>query len=343
MTGLFRRISKAGITFGLVFLLAVLLSVQWAKVWTNSASATLGPPIEAAGDEPIEPIPQQIELDGEKVLLGERLFYEPQLSHDNSVSCASCHDLARAGTDQRVRSIGIDGQKGFVNSPTVLNNSFHFKQFWDGRADSLESQIDGPIHSEHEMGSSWPEIVKKLKQSAEYPGDFKQLYPEGISEFSIKDAIATFEQSLYTPNARFDNFLRGDNAALSESEKEGYRRFKAYGCVSCHQGVLLGGNMFQKFGVFGDYFKDRGEIQESDYGRFNVTGEEDDRFAFKVPSLRNVVLTSPYFHDGSARTLDDAIKVMLKYQLGREATQEDVNLIIQFLATLTGDLPARSQ
>ncbi|NET39067.1 MAG: cytochrome-c peroxidase [Cyanothece sp. SIO1E1] len=338
-----QKILRPQITVLIWFCLVLLLSWQWANVLERPAVANLGPPIEAAGDEPIEPIPLQVKLDPEKVALGRQLFHEPQLSHDNSVSCASCHDLNKAGTDQRTRSIGINGQEGFVNSPTVFNNSFHFKQFWDGRAESLEEQIDGPIHAEHEMGSSWPEITEKLKQSSDYLNQFEQLYAEGISEASIKDAIATFEQSLYTPNARFDQFLRGDANALTPEEKEGYRRFKAYGCVSCHQGILLGGNMFQKFGVFGDYFQERGDIEVADYGRFNVTGEEQDRFVFKVPSLRNVSLTSPYFHDGSAKTLDQAIKVMIKHQLGREVAQRDIDLIIQFLTTLTGDLEGISQ
>ena len=241
-----------------LFCLVILFSWQWAKVLERPAVASnLGPPISAAGDEPIEPIPLTAELNEEEVSLGKKLFHEPQLSHNNTISCASCHALSKAGTDQRVYPIGINNQEGFINAPTVLNNSFHFRQFWDGRARTLKDQIDGPIHASHEMGSNWPEIVGKLKRSPEYVNAFKQLYSDDITEDHIKEAIAAFEHSLYTPNSRFDKFLRGESNALTTNEKEGYRRFKAYGCVSCHQGTLLGGNMFQKFGVFGDYFKEK--------------------------------------------------------------------------------------
>ncbi len=288
--------------------------------------------------EPIEPIPLTLKLDPNKVKLGNKLFHEPQLSHDHSLSCASCHYLSTSGVDQRVKSLGINKTEGFVNAPTVLNCVFNFKQFWDGRANSLEEQIDGPITSAHEMNSTWVEVLDKLKQSNEYRQAFEASYGDGITEPNVKDAIANFERSLYTPNSRFDQFLRGDINALTPQEKMGYQRFKDLGCVSCHQGVAIGGNMFQKFGVFGDYFQDRGNITEADWGRYNVTGNERDRYAFKVPSLRNVVLTAPYFHDGTAKTLDEAVKIMAKYQLGRVPTQADVDLIVQFLNTLTADI-----
>lgn len=302
------------------------------------ALANFSLPDTAISDRPIAPIPNNLQLNAAKVALGNKLYQDRQLSKNNQVSCATCHDLKQGGTDRLVRSVGVDGKIGVVNSPTVFNSAFTFKQFWDGRAESLEDQIDGPINNEHEMGSNWPEVIEKLKKSSTYVAQFQQLYPNGITSDNIKDAIATYERSLTTPNSKFDLFLKGDIIALTPEEREGYNRFKAYGCISCHQGVLLGGNLFQKFGVFGDYFQDRGNITKADYGRFNVTGKEEDRFAFKVPSLRNVTLTSPYFHDGSATTLDRAVKVMAKYQLGREAPQTDVDLIIKFLNTLTGEL-----
>ncbi len=322
----------------ILFVLASLLSLKWAQINEQPVIAQLGPPISAAGDEPIEPIPMQIPLNMEKVVLGKQLFNDPKLSKTNTISCASCHDLTMGGTDRKALSVGIDGQLGTINAPTVLNNSFHFKQFWDGRASSLEEQIEGPIHAPNEMGSSWPEIVEKLRQSPEYVSAFDKLYEQDISADHIKDAIATFERALYTPNSRFDQFLRGNTSALTKEEKEGYRRFKGYGCVACHQGVLLGGNMYQKFGVFGDYIKERGNETKADLGRYNVTGKEEDRYMFKVPSLRNISLTAPYFHDGSAETLDKAVKVMVNYQLGREADQKDIDLIIQFLKTLNGEI-----
>lgn len=291
-----------------------------------------------AFNEPIQPITLQLELNESKVKLGDKLFHEPRLSSDNKVSCASCHNLNTGGTDRLVHSIGIQKQLNFINSPTVFNSGFNFKQFWDGRVETLEAQAEQAILSGRLMGKkSWLEVIKKLKQFSKYDFWFRQLYPDGITSDNIKDAIAMFERSLYTPNSRFDQFLNGNQNAITEEEKEGYRRFKSYGCVSCHQGMLLGGNMFQTFGLLGDYFGDRGKVTKVDLGRFNVTGDKHDRYAFKVPSLRNIVLTSPYFHDGSAETLEEAIKVMAKYQLGRQLPQTDITLIIRFLRTLTGE------
>ena len=329
------------ILFALVCLI-IAVSWQWDRVLQQPTLTSLGPPESVRGDRPIEPIPNPPALNVDKVRLGSQLYQDPQLSHNNTVSCASCHTLDKGGTDRRAHSIGINGAVGLVNAPTILNSSLNFKQFWDGRAETLEAQIDGPIHNELEMGSSWPEIIKKLQKSPQYLAQFQQLYPDGLTSNNIKNAIATYERSLSTPDSRFDRFLKGDDKALTANEKKGYQRFKDYGCVSCHQGILLGGNMFQKFGVFGDYFQDRGEITTADYGRFNVTGKQEDRFAFKVPSLRNVELTSPYFHDGSATTLDQAVKVMVKYQLGRELPQEDIDSIIEFLTTLTGQIKGAS-
>jgi cytochrome c peroxidase len=295
-------------------------------------------------NEPIQPIPLATELNGEKekVALGEKLFQDPQLSRNNTVSCASCHSLSTGGSDLLARSVGIDGQQSLVNAPTVFNSGFNFKQFWDGRAETLEDQIDGPIHTSSEMDSNWPEIIKKLAQSPDYVAAFGGLYDNGIQGPNVKDALATFERSLATPNSRFDRFLRGDGDALSNEEKEGYRLFKSYGCASCHQGVSAGGNIFQKFGVMGDYFADRGEVSKADMGRFNVTGDEADRHVFKVPSLRNVALTPPYFHDGSAARLEDAVVVMGRYQLGRRLSPDEVDRIVKFLRTLTGEYRGKS-
>jgi cytochrome c peroxidase len=287
-------------------------------------------------DEPLQPIPLLPALDEHKVALGKQLFYESRLSRDNSVSCAHCHDLSRGGVDQLPHAIGIGGASGDVNTPTVFNSALNFVQFWDGRAATLEAQIDGPLHAPGEMDSNWPEVIAKLSQDATYVSAFTYLYAQGISDATIKDALATFERSLVTPNARFDQFLRGDVRALTSEEKAGYALFKDYGCVSCHQGVNIGGNMFQKFGIMADYFADRGGETPADLGRFNVTKNDSDRHNFKVPSLRNVALTAPYFHDGSAQTLEAAVRVMAKYQLGRAIPPHDVALIVRFLHTLTG-------
>ena len=285
-------------------------------------------------NEPIQPLPEMV-LDAAKVMLGKRLFHETKLSADNSISCASCHGLTQGGVDNLSVSVGIGGAKGSINAPTVLNSGLNFRQFWDGRADTLEAQAEGPVHNPLEMGSSWSEVVVKLQQDADYPQAFAALYPDGISGEAIKDAIATFERSLVTPS-RFDDYLLGDANAISADEKKGYELFKNYGCVACHQGRNAGGNMYQYFGVMGNYFEDRGNITTADYGRYNVTGKEHDKFMFKVPSLRNIALTAPYFHDGSATTLEDAVGIMVKYQLGRLVPDEDKALIVKFLHTLTG-------
>jgi cytochrome c peroxidase len=324
---------------GLTFLLAVLfgLLLNFKSLFLESNNTLQPLEVVSLTNEPIQPIPLKIDLDLKRIELGKKLFHETKLSKNNTISCASCHDLNNGGTDRLVRSVGIDGAIGDINAPTIFNVSFNFKQFWDGRAESLESQIDGPITNVKEMGSNWSEIVAKLKASPEYIAAFQKIYPDGINANNIKNAIAIFEQSLFTPNAPFDRFLRGDNNALTSQQKEGYTLFKNYGCVSCHQGINVGGNLYEHFGLMGNYFEDRGNITQSDLGRFNITQKEEDRYVFKVPSLRNIIKTPPYFHDGYAPTLDKAVKIMAKYQLGRELSQNDVDAIIQFLNSLTGE------
>ena len=289
-------------------------------------------------NSPIQPLQPQTGLDPRKIALGERLFTDPRLSRDNTVSCATCHDVANGGEDGLDASVGIGGARTSVNSPTVLNSSLNFAQFWDGRADSLEEQIDGPVHHPGEMGSNWQEIMAKLRAVPEFVAAFDEIYAGGLQIQNIKDAIATYERSLITPNARFDRFLLGDRDAITEQEKAGYELFSELGCISCHQGAGVGGNMFQQFGVVGDYFKARGNITQADYGRYNVTGDDDDLHVFKVPSLRNVELTAPYLHDGNAETLEDAVQIMGKYQLGRELEKQEVVQLVAFLKTLTGEL-----
>ena len=290
--------------------------------------------------EPIKPVPIMTEVNEAKVELGRRLFHDPKLSKNNTISCATCHDLSAGGDDGQVVSTGIEGRTGFVNSPTVFNSGFNFKQFWDGRAHTLNDQIDGPLQSRIEMESIWPDVVTKLFQDEDYPRMFQENYPDAaqtISRENIKDALAEFMGSLMTPNSRFDQWLGGNTGALNEQEKEGYALFKRYGCVSCHQGANVGGNMFQVFGVINDYFRKRGNITDADLGRFNVTGNEADKHAFKVPSLRMAAHTAPYLHDGSAKTLRDAIDAMFEFQLGREAPDEDKEAIVAFIKTLAGE------
>ena len=297
---------------------------------------------QEAAAEPIRPVPTQVEVDRAKAELGKRLFHDTRLSKNDTISCASCHDLNAGGDDGRVVSIGIEGRSGVLNAPTVFNAGFNFKQFWDGRAHTLTDQIDGPLQSTVEMESIWPDVVTKLFQDTDYPGLFRQIYPDSqqgqtISRLNIKDAIAEFVRSLTTPHSRFDRWLKGDTTALNEAEKEGYALFKRYGCASCHQGANVGGNMFQVFGVINNYFKKRGNITDADLGRFNVTGNEADRHAFKVPSLRMAAHTAPYLHDGSAATLRDAVDAMFEFQLGREAPDAHKDAIVTFLKTLPGE------
>jgi cytochrome c peroxidase len=290
--------------------------------------------------DPILPLSPVTGLSSDKVRLGKKLFHDPQLSHDNSISCASCHNFSKGGTDRLRFSVGINGTIGNINAPTVFNSSLNIAQFWDGRTKTLKEQVIEPIRNPAEMGSSLEEVAEKLSKDSEYKQVFQQVYIDGITPLNVADAIANYEKSLVTPNARFDRYLRGDNNAISNDELRGFREFIDHGCASCHQGEGIGGNLFQRFGVMGDYFKDR-PFSKADQGRFNVTGLEDDRHVFKVPGLRNVAVTPPYFHDGSVQTLEKAVRVMGYYQLGMDMSEEDIRLIVVFLHTLTGEWEGR--
>lgn len=283
-----------------------------------------------------QPLPKSLPLNAQKVTLGQQLFHDARLSKDSTLSCAGCHGLGTGGVDNKVRSVGVAGGVGGINTPTVFNSGLNFVQFWDGRAASLEAQIEGPVTHPLEMASAWTDVLVKLQADTSYPKAFAALYPDGITVVNVKDAIATFERSLITPNSRFDQFLKGETGALTAQEQKGYMLFQSYGCSSCHQGMNLGGNMYEKMGLMGDYFRDRGNLTEADKGRFNVTQNPDNMHEFRVPTLRNVALTAPYFHDGSAQTLEQAIEVMVKYQLGRPMPAEDLQAIAAFLRSLTG-------
>ena len=333
-----KRVKQVYLIPGILFVLVIFLLWNFSREQETVQLENQEVQVATLLEEPILPIPLELDLDPKKVQLGNKLFHDPQLSTDGTVSCASCHDLDRGGVDRLPVFSGMGKHKGAVNSPTVFNSGFQFKQFWDDRVDTLEEQVNGPIETPGEMGGfSWDDLVRRLRKSKEYRSEFKAIYADGITPDNIRNAIAVFEDSLYTPNAPFDRYLRGDRNAITDQEKQGYELFKAYGCVTCHQGMLLGGNMFQTLGVMGDYFRDRGNITKADFGRYNVTGNQRDRHVFKVPTLRNITLTAPYLHDGSASNLDQAIKIMAKYQLGVDMPQTDVDLIIQFLKTLTGE------
>ena len=280
----------------------------------------------------ITPIPLHVDVNKQKAQLGKKLFMDPRLSRDNTVSCASCHDLYSGGDDGIPRAIGIDGKQGLLNSPTVYNAVFHFRQFWDGRAKDLHDQAKGPIANPIEMDMNLDALVSKLSKTS-YKREFEKVYAQGLTKQTIIDAIATFEQALITPNSAFDRYLRGDKEALSASAKRGFELFVSKGCITCHHGVAIGGNMYNKFGVLD-------ELNSKHLGRYNVTKREQDKYVFKVPSLRNIELTAPYLHDGSIDNLDDVIRLMAKYQLGRFFKPQQLQDIKAFLLSLTGELPA---
>ena len=288
--------------------------------------------------EPLQALPRPPTLNQRIVALGKELFHDKRLSADETVSCASCHDLARGGIDQKARSTGVGGLQGNINAPTVYNAALNFVQFWDGRSKTLEEQVLGPIQNPKEMGMEINKALQKIAAVPHYAEEFNFLFKAPPSAENLAVAIATFERSLLTPNAPFDRFLKGEKTAISAEVLEGYNLFKSYGCVACHQGNNIGGNMFQKFGIMGNYFADRGNVEEADFGLYNVTRKESDKHVFKVPSLRNVALTAPYFHEVSAATLDSAVRTMGKYQLGRELNNEEVHLLVEFLNSLTGEI-----
>lgn len=295
----------------------------------------------SASAEPVRPLPVSLQFDERKVELGKRLFHDKRLSRDNSVSCSSCHDLEKTGTDGLATSVGVSGKRTALNAPTVFNSGFNSTQFWDGRAATLEEQIDGPLIHPDEMGTTWEEVIPKLAEDPDYPAAFAALYPNGIDPDAIRDAIATYERSLVTSDGPFDRYLRGDSEAISDRAQAGYRAFISNGCGTCHQGINLGGNLFEKFGTVMPRYKDIGSFKIGDLGRFNFTGREEDRFVFRVPPLRNVALTAPYFHDGSVNSLHDAIRLMARHQLGRELSDPEISVIAEFLETLTGEVPGK--
>ncbi|MBI2771119.1 MAG: c-type cytochrome [Burkholderiales bacterium] len=315
---------------------------RFGPLLAGCALAVAGAAALAQADEPLQPLPEQ-KFDLRKVALGERLFSDKRFSTDGTVACISCHSFQHGGADPRPRSIGARGAVGAVNSPSIFNSGLNFRQLWNGAVTTPEGVIDRVVKSPTVFNSSWAEVLGKLTQDGALVRDFAGAYPSGLTAASVMNAIATYQRSLVTPS-RFDAWLLGDKGAITADEKKGYDNFKKYGCVACHQGINVGGNVFQKFGAVGDYFKDRvarGQpMTDADKGYFNVTRLEDDMHVFKVPSLRNVALTAPYFHDASAATLEDAVDVMFKYQLGRTAPAADKALIVKFLHTLSGTLKA---
>jgi cytochrome c peroxidase len=288
----------------------------------------------------VAPLPPAPVLDAKKLAFGERLYNDPHLSGDGEVACRDCHSLETGGAVHVPRS-PFPGRKPLpVNVPTVFNVAYDFRYAWNGRFETIEDQVDFAMNAPAAMGGSMDAAVRRVEGDEAYARAFRDVYGRAPDAVGVRDALADYCRSLVTPNSRFDRFLLGV-AALSPEEKAGYDAFVGYGCVTCHQGVNIGGNMFQRFGVMRDYFADRGDLTEADLGRYNVTKDDADRHVFRVPSLRNVARTAPYFHDGNAATLEEAVTVMALFQLGRHLPARDVQAIVAFLGSLTGELNGR--
>ncbi|MBJ6609869.1 MAG: cytochrome-c peroxidase [Candidatus Thiothrix moscowensis] len=306
-------------------------------VWAESAPKE--EPAKAAEtstvkDEPIKPLPSYVPKES-MVELGKKLYFDPRLSKSGFISCNSCHNLSMGGTDNLPTSIGDRWQQGPINSPTVLNSSMNVAQFWDGRAKDLKAQAGGPIANPGEMAFTHELAIDVLESIPAYKDEFKMTFgKDKIDIDMVTDAIAAFEETLVTPDSKFDRWLKGDATAMNDKELNGYKLFKDSGCVACHNGPAVGGSSFQKMGAVEPYKTD-----SKAEGLVAVTGKDADRFKFKVPTLRNVELTYPYFHDGAAKTLEEAVTIMGQIQLGKKFSDAETADIVAFLKTLTGKQP----
>jgi cytochrome c peroxidase len=292
--------------------------------------------------EPISPIELPTDLDLAKVRLGERLFGDVRVSRGDRVACITCHQLDNGGADHRDFSPSPEtGGMLDHNTPTIFNAVLNFRFNWSGQFHDLAEQNSFVLQSPKLMNTNWTQLIGKLRADSEYSAGFDKAYGGPLDAVQVLDTLASYERSLVTPNARFDRYLRGERDAITPEEENGYHLFKAFGCVACHQGRNVGGNLFERFGIFEEPPVSDGANRPSDLGRFAVTGQERDRFVFRVPSLRNIALTAPYFHDGSAATLEAAVKVMARKQLGRTLEGAEVGLLVGFLKTLTGEYLGR--
>ncbi len=297
--------------------------------------------IDSAQLKAFAPLPEEFQsknnaITAAKINLGRMLYYDTRLSQDGSISCNSCHELSHYGVDHEPTSDGIHGQHGTRNSPSVYNAAGQFVQFWDGRAADVEEQAKGPVLNPVEMGMKSPqEVEARLKSIPGYVAAFQRAFPgetDPVTFDNMARAIGAFERRLVTPS-RWDAFLRGDRTALTPQEKQGFETFVAAGCSRCHDGPLVGGNSYQRLGLAKNY------PDVSDKGRYDVTKKASDEFVFKVPSLRNVAETAPYFHNGKVATLNEAIAEMGTYQTGRTLSPAEIESIASWLRTLTGTIP----
>ncbi len=295
------------------------------------------------------PAPADNKFSQKKAELGKKLYFDPRISKSGTVSCQSCHNVMAGGDDNRPHSVGVAGKLGGRSSPTVWNAAFQSVQFWDGRAASLEDQAKGPMTNPVEMAmESHSLVVERLKKIPGYVSEFAAVFPESkeITIDNVAKAIATYERTLITPNSPYDKFVRGDKSALSETAKRGMQTVQAVGCLACHSGPNFSGpsfpvaqGFFMKFPTIpGSDYEKKYELTK-DLGRFEVTKNEADKNMWRVPTWRNIALTAPYFHNGSVKTLDEAVRVMAKTQLGKDLKEQEVTDIVAFLESLTGSFP----
>lgn len=306
-----------------------------------SFSLVFSPIFAQQHSEAITPIVPEIEIEDQaKIDLGKTLYFDPLFSFTHADSCNTCHNIKRGGIDNMTSYIGIYNKIGYLNTPTIFNVKNNFRQFWNGRAKDLNAVIEDHLKDPTIFKNNWEVVLKRIEGSPQLVNQFKQVYnSRNPDKEQVKEALISYLDTLITPQSRFDLYLQGNKNALSSKAQKGYAAFKKYGCVTCHQGPNIGGNLYQKLGIYKDYFKDKKNIQEADYGLFLVTGNEEDRYVFKVPSLRNITLTNPYLHDGSAKTLREVIQIMGIYQVGQQIPPYEVDQIIEFLISLTGRMP----
>lgn len=316
----------------LISVLALAGSVSVASAW--EALPTKAP-------EPADNVGS-----ADKIALGQMLYHDPRLSSTGTVSCASCHNTMLGGEDNRPNSMGVNGQTGGRSAPTVWNAAFNKVQFWDGRAASLEAQAAGPVTNPIEMGmKSWDDVVARLKTVPGYKRLFATAFGSGdvITKENATKAIAAYERTLITPNSPYDKYVGGDKSALTEKQVKGMEKMAELGCTSCHSGPAFNGDgAFQKFPVTPNGYFEAQYHFSKDKGVAEVSKKAEDEHLFKVPTLRNIALTAPYFHNGSVPTLEQAVKIMAKLQLGQEPSKEDIGNVVEFLTALTGEFPKQS-
>lgn len=317
--------------------LGLLIALFCCQCGPTPDTPPVAEPVPAAdpsrAEEPIQPVGRGGRASAEKIELGRLLFHETALSdRARAVSCATCHPLDQGGALPSWPASAPAAEHGNYNIPTVYDTGNRFAYFWNGRVQTLEGVVEASIRSEQIMNGSWPAIITALSARDEYLSRFARVYPEsGITESTIQDALAAFTGSLTSANSAFDRWLRGGE--LDEGARHGYELFKEIGCIRCHQGGGAGGNLYASFA---SYLSDREPARNLDLGRYNITGNDGDRYHFKVPGLRNAALTAPYFHDGSSATLGEAIALMGRHQLGLELSDEEIGLLSDFIGSLTG-------